>query len=71
MSDKAVSGAALQVRDLRVELRAAKAFLASAAQFISIDNFAAFEKLKETLPSRARTSRLERIFTRLRTLLVG
>lgn len=71
MSDKAVSAAAIQIRDLRVELQAAKAFLTSAGQFISIDNLAAFEKLKETLPSRARTSRLERIFTRLRTLLVS
>ncbi|NHV25855.1 hypothetical protein [Burkholderia sp. D-99] len=71
MSDKEIATSVIKMRDFRTELQAANAFLASAAQFLSIDNLTAFERLKETLPSRARTSRLERIFARLPTLLAS
>jgi len=71
MNDKEIVAAATEIRDLRGSLQAANAFLAPAAQFVSIDNLAGFERLKETLPARMRTSRLERIFARLPNLLTS
>lgn len=65
MSDERIEQSVRTIEALRLELGVADQFLTSSRQFLSPKNFAEIEKLKLVLPSRARTSRLDRIFGRL------
>jgi hypothetical protein len=69
MSQTRIEEAASQIRNLRTELILANEFLTSSRQFLSAENMEQMEKLKDTLPARARTARLDRIYARLPALL--
>jgi hypothetical protein len=68
LTDEQIAQMAINVQSIRIETTLAAEFIDAARQFLSPKNFIEIEKLKEVLPSRAKTSRLERIFARLPAL---
>lgn len=65
MSDDKIAEKAKTVQSIRLELALAVEFVSASEQFLSSKNFVEIEKIKQILPSRAKTARLERIFSRL------
>ena len=65
LSDDRVAEKAKAVQSIRQELASVVEFVAASRQFLAASNVGEITKLKQNLPSRAKTTRLDRILARL------